>query len=145
MNSKDKKKHLVFYKGDLCLDCGKSFPNCCYDFDHRDPIIKSFNISENMSKSLIELEIEADKCDLLCSNCHRIRNTTVLGLKAAKAKGRRLGRKPTEFNREKWLMFRSQGLSNRACARKLGISESILRRLLVKEKLRGGSLINSKL
>ena len=69
----DKKSRLVVYKGGKCFDCGRIFPQCCYDFDHRDPNQKSFGISQRMGLPLEELMIEADKCDLVCSNCHRIR------------------------------------------------------------------------
>lgn len=73
MNIREKKLHLIAYKGGQCLDCGNSFPQCCYDFDHRVPVEKSFAISSKMGKPLAELMVEADKCDLVCSNCHRIR------------------------------------------------------------------------
>lgn len=73
MNHTETKQHLVIYKGNRCHDCGHSFPNCCYDFDHRDPGQKSFTISHSNGKPIAELMIEADKCDLVCSNCHRIR------------------------------------------------------------------------
>jgi hypothetical protein len=69
----EKKACLVRYKGGRCLDCGNIFPQCCYDFDHRIPLEKSFTISGKMGKPLSELMIESDKCDLVCANCHRIR------------------------------------------------------------------------
>ena len=71
----DLKHQLVVAKGGKCLDCGGIFPDCCMDFDHRDPNEKSFGIGEGVAqhKSLEKLMIEADKCDLVCSNCHRIR------------------------------------------------------------------------
>jgi hypothetical protein len=80
MNPRDwhrsRKEHLVAYKGGKCVDCNNIFPACCYDFDHRNPFEKSFSISEASSRgriSIQELEKEADKCDLVCANCHRIR------------------------------------------------------------------------
>jgi hypothetical protein len=62
-------------KSNPCLDCGGIFPICCMDFDHREGTQKSYNIgsmfAHHYSKHLIEKELE--KCDLVCSNCHRIR------------------------------------------------------------------------
>lgn len=71
----ERKAQLVAYKGGICADCKGVFPQCCYDFDHKDPLNKSFNIGEAASRgtSMSDLMIEADKCDLVCANCHRIR------------------------------------------------------------------------
>ena len=58
-----------------CADCkilGRKYP-IILDFDHRGN--KSFNIG-NFRKhvlSIKSLEKEMAKCDLVCSNCHRIR------------------------------------------------------------------------
>ena len=63
---------LIDYLGGSCNSCYISYPSCVYDFHHRDPSEKSFTIGEQMGKSLPSLKIEADKCDLLCANCHRV-------------------------------------------------------------------------
>lgn len=71
-----RKARLVAYKGGKCVDCGGIFPDCCYDFDHRDPLQKSFSISSVSARAgmpLSDIEKETDKCDLVCANCHRIR------------------------------------------------------------------------
>jgi hypothetical protein len=55
--------------------CSKCPENhiACLDFHHRDPSEKNFKINEayerRYSKSKIMNEIQ--KCDILCSNCHR--------------------------------------------------------------------------
>ena len=55
-----------------CADCGKSFPYYVMDFDHLSD--KAFNISESMAKvGWTKLKLEIDKCEVVCSNCHRIR------------------------------------------------------------------------
>ena len=58
-----------------CSDCGMFFPVCCMDFDHRIGTVKKFNVgsmfAHHYSRKLIESELE--KCDLVCSNCHRVR------------------------------------------------------------------------
>ena len=66
-----RKAALIAYLGGACKDCGGVFPACCYDFDHlRD---KCFEIGHSMLTSFEKLKAEAEKCDLVCANCHRIR------------------------------------------------------------------------
>lgn len=64
------KLQLIEYKGGACQRCGyrKPIPSA-YDFHHRDPSRKDFGISGKTS-SFELLKKEADKCDLLCKNCH---------------------------------------------------------------------------
>lgn len=71
----NKKTELVLYKGNKCLDCKHKFPIVCYDFDHREPAEKSFAVCSRLGLPIEELKREADKCDLVCSNCHRIRTS----------------------------------------------------------------------
>ena len=60
-----------------CIDCGLvCTPNntFVFDFDHRDPTIKSFTISQKVNDvAQADLDAEMAKCDLVCSNCHRYR------------------------------------------------------------------------
>jgi hypothetical protein len=69
------KARLVELAGGKCLDCKGVFPPVCYDFHHRDPSSKLFEISGMRLIQWAEPELleELAKCDLLCSNCHRIR------------------------------------------------------------------------
>jgi Zn finger protein HypA/HybF involved in hydrogenase expression len=55
-----------------CKDCGITYPPYVMDFDHlRD---KKFNISAEMHRvGVVQLKQEISKCDVVCSNCHRIR------------------------------------------------------------------------
>ncbi len=64
------KQKLMEYKGGKCQICGydKPFPTV-YHFHHRDPKSKKFSINAS-TKGYEKLIAEADKCDLLCSNCH---------------------------------------------------------------------------
>lgn len=56
-----------------CTDCGMRYPYYVMDFDHLGD--KEFDISNmkrrNMSLQLIKIEIA--KCEVVCSNCHRVR------------------------------------------------------------------------
>ena len=63
-------------KNSPCVDCNQSYPPCVMDFDHIPGRgTKLFNIAEasrmRWDKQIIQEEI--DKCELVCSNCHRIR------------------------------------------------------------------------
>lgn len=56
-----------------CMDCLGTFPAECMDFDHKSPLAKKFPITRwpNLPKDVLLAEIA--KCDIVCSNCHRIR------------------------------------------------------------------------
>ena len=57
-----------------CADCGNKFPTCAMDFDHvrgkkRFCVSAAIGMTTNV-KVLLE---EIVKCEVVCSNCHRIR------------------------------------------------------------------------
>lgn len=63
--------------GNACSNCGLKHDGQntpVFDFHHRDPTTKLFNINQNhlnrYSKARVLIEVE--KCELLCSNCHRL-------------------------------------------------------------------------
>lgn len=57
-----------------CMDCGQTFPTYVMDFDHVRGE-KLFNVSQGyqQKRTLAEVAAEIEKCDVVCSNCHRIR------------------------------------------------------------------------
>ena len=62
-----------------CKDCGKYYPFYVMDFDHISDD-KSGNINRIASRgSWKKLREEIDKCELVCSNCHRQRTHERLG------------------------------------------------------------------
>jgi hypothetical protein len=64
-----------------CMDCDGRFPWYVMDFDHRDGEEKAFNIGDAV-RGMVGLErfrAEIAKCDLVCSNCHRIRTAKRAG------------------------------------------------------------------
>jgi transposase-like protein len=67
---KNKKVELVEYKGGKCEKCGYNKCIEALEFHHKDPTQKDFNISSH-SYSSKRMKDEADKCLLLCANCHR--------------------------------------------------------------------------
>lgn len=58
-----------------CVDCGESYPYWIMEFDHLDPKLKLFGVSRFPTKgdSLELVKSEIDKCELVCSNCHKNR------------------------------------------------------------------------
>ena len=57
-----------------CMDCGVEYPSFVMDFDHRDPSEKRDDVARLVHQgSLSKLLEEIAKCDVVCSNCHRIR------------------------------------------------------------------------
>lgn len=59
-------------KNKPCADCGNTYHPVCMDFDHRDPSKKVSDIAKlRHNKKILSEEIE--KCDIVCSNCHRLR------------------------------------------------------------------------
>jgi hypothetical protein len=78
---KQKKKDMVEYKGGLCLDCGVESTDANYvifDFHHLDPNEKDADWKKIRQMSKIKQKLELDKCVLLCSNCHRLRHSTLI-------------------------------------------------------------------
>ena len=72
----EKKKKLNKFvreiRGELsCITCGENHP-AVLDFHHRDPNTKDFSISQARYKTEKRIIEEMKKCDVLCSNCHRI-------------------------------------------------------------------------
>lgn len=66
-----RRARLVAYLGDSCAYCGSGDS---LEFDHIDPGEKSFNISSNLTLSNEDVRAELDKCQLLCSPCHRLKS-----------------------------------------------------------------------
>ena len=59
-----------------CMDCGRTFPPCAMDFDHRGDEQKDRCVAVLVRRavSLKRLQAEIDKCDLVCACCHRVRS-----------------------------------------------------------------------
>jgi hypothetical protein len=56
-----------------CADCNVVFPPCCMDFDHLEGFVKLGSINKMLTANMDVLRAEIAKCELVCSNCHRIR------------------------------------------------------------------------
>lgn len=56
-----------------CFDCGKRYPPYVMHFDHRDPSTKYKSVSAMKCRSYDAIKREAEKCDVVCANCHAVR------------------------------------------------------------------------
>jgi hypothetical protein len=65
------KEMLIAEAGGHCRVCGYDRYSGALQFHHLDPSQKSFGLSmRGVTRSITRLRAEADKCVLLCSNCH---------------------------------------------------------------------------
>ncbi len=65
------KAKLVNEAGGQCVLCGYDRCQAALQFHHLDPETKSFSLShEGIARSLERSRAEAQKCVLLCANCH---------------------------------------------------------------------------
>jgi len=67
---RERKERLIALRGGKCEDCGYGTSSAALEFHHRDARTKEFGIG-NMNGSWLRLLAEAEKCDLLCANCHQ--------------------------------------------------------------------------
>src|SRR5216684_4519004 len=67
-----RRRQVDVLKNVPCIDCKKYFPPECMDFDHVRGE-KEFVVSLSNRRSWSGLLKEIEKCDIVCSNCHRIR------------------------------------------------------------------------
>ena len=71
------KVELMEVLGGKCLVCGFKFDgknSCVFDFHHREPKKRKYLLCKQTMNRVSRdvLRKEAEKCDLLCSNCHRL-------------------------------------------------------------------------
>lgn len=68
------KHQLLQYRGTACFNCGYNASESALHFHHRNPKEKEFGLSavylNGVDMTMEKLKAEADKCDVLCANCH---------------------------------------------------------------------------
>lgn len=75
LRSKVIKKTVIEYMGGKCSMCNEKFPLACYDLHHLNASEKDYTVGTLQSNaSMLRIAKEALKCELLCSNCHRIKH-----------------------------------------------------------------------
>jgi len=66
------KQMVVEYKGGVCTICGYKKYVGAFDLHHLDSTKKDFGLStRGLTRSWEKIKAEADKCILVCANCHR--------------------------------------------------------------------------
>jgi 5-methylcytosine-specific restriction endonuclease McrA len=66
------KLKAIEYKGGQCELCGYNRCTQALEFHHTDPSEKEFGLGyRGLTRSWGKIKEELDKCQLLCSNCHR--------------------------------------------------------------------------
>jgi len=67
-----RKLKLVMMLGGRCVICGYARNLAALEFHHREPLSKSFQLDTRTlaNRKWRDVETEAEKCLLLCSNCH---------------------------------------------------------------------------
>lgn len=66
------RRKLVEYKGGSCILCGYNKCIDALDLHHLDATSKEFGVSSGgLTRAWSRVVAEADKCILICSNCHR--------------------------------------------------------------------------
>lgn len=69
-----KKEYLRQVKNNPCVDCTIKYPYYVMDLDHREGEEKDRKVSSMLKSAGWKRFLdECKKCDLVCSNCHRIR------------------------------------------------------------------------
>ena len=67
-----RKLKLVLKLGGRCVNCGYARNMAALEFHHREPLSKIFQLDTRTlaNRNWRDVETEAEKCLLLCSNCH---------------------------------------------------------------------------
>jgi len=56
-----------------CADCGYNAHAEALDFDHLPGAIKRYEVAQMGRSGWATIEAEIAKCEVVCSNCHRVR------------------------------------------------------------------------
>lgn len=67
-----KQEYIKAAKAKPCTDCGKEFPFYVMDLDHTRGS-KIMQVSRMKDCTIEKIQEEIAKCDVVCSNCYRIR------------------------------------------------------------------------
>ena len=62
--------------GGKCVRCGFDEHLACMEFHHKNQSEKLFEVGRFINKSWDSIREEIKKCELLCSNCHRIEHSS---------------------------------------------------------------------
>lgn len=67
-----RKLRAIEYLGGKCIKCGYTKCPQALHAHHKPGVVKSFGISKALGSHMpwAKVQIELDKCELLCANCH---------------------------------------------------------------------------
>lgn len=128
------KKELVEYKGGKCEICGYDKCISALEFHHVDEDKKEFSISESsFSIGMDSLKKEADKCILVCANCHREihekeRNKLLNNIDSYTKDCNLRKRAINKINKEEFIKLTKDGYSNKMLADYYDVSISTIKR-----------------
>jgi 5-methylcytosine-specific restriction endonuclease McrA len=71
---KKRRQKIKDYLGGKCVGCGTTEN---LQFDHIDKRDRSFKIANHVCMAWDKLTAEADKCQLLCKECHQVKTSTM--------------------------------------------------------------------
>jgi len=77
--ARKRKRAAVEQFGGTCYRCGGEFNSAVFDFHHKDPSTKETAIAVLLQSLALEhpkVQMELEKCIMLCSNCHRTVHAT---------------------------------------------------------------------
>ena len=105
MRALKRKFHLISLRGGKCQICGYDKNLSAFDFHHKNPETKKFqldqrSLSNSSMKSILE---EFENCEVLCSNCHREYHSPDLTIENIKEKILNFDEK-----KSKWLEIKEQ-------------------------------------
>ena len=88
MRALKRKFYLISLRGGKCENCGYNKNLSAFDFHHKNPETKKFqldqrSLSNSSMKSIME---EFEKCEVLCANCHREHHSPDLVIEDIKEK-----------------------------------------------------------
>lgn len=82
--AKEKRREYIRQvKSRPCADCGIRYPYYVMDFDHREGEEKIFEMNRVNYVTMRAIQQEIEKCDVVCSNCHRERTYQRIMLREA--------------------------------------------------------------
>ena len=137
------KHELVKYKGGKCEICGYDKCEAALDFHHLNPDEKEFQLSSGNTCSLEKMKKEADKCILVCANCHREIHDKIyqdkrndrnkeydINESLINSNYQKLNCRQNQLNIEEIQKYIDNGLNQKEIAKKCNVSWSTLKRFL---------------
>lgn len=148
-NRRRKLKHeLVKYKGGKCEICGYDKCEAALEFHHLNPEEKDFQLSGGNTCSLEKMKKEADKCILVCANCHREIHDKIyqdkrddrdkeyeINESLINSNYQKLNCKQAQLNVEEIQKYIDKGLTQKEISKICNVSWSTLKRFLKKHNI----------